>query len=65
MRRNHSPTVKANVALAALRGYRTLPELSEHFGGLPNLILLWKNRLESQATRIIEKGNGAAKDPWL
>lgn len=64
-RRNHSPAFKAKVALAALRGDRTLAELGEHFGVHPNQIQLWKNRLLSQAEKIFENGNGVAKDPWL
>ena len=64
-RRNHSPTFKAKVALAALRGGRTLTELGDHFGVHPDQIQLLKNRLESQAAKIFEKGNGACKDPWL
>jgi len=64
-RRNHSPRFKAKVALAALRGERRLTELGEHFGVHPNQIQLWKNRLESQAAKIFEKGNGAGKDPWV
>ena len=30
-RRNHSPTFKAKVALAAVQGDKTLAELSQHF----------------------------------
>lgn len=64
-RRNHSPAFKAKVALAALRGDRTLTELGEHFGVHPNQIQLWKNRLLSQAEKIFESGNGGSKDPWM
>ena len=30
-RRNHSPAFKAKVALAAIKGDRTLAQLAEHF----------------------------------
>jgi transposase-like protein len=30
-RRNHTPAFKAKVALAAIKGDRTLAELAEHF----------------------------------
>ena len=35
-RRNHSPAFKAKVALAAVRGDRTLSELAEQFDVHPN-----------------------------
>lgn len=37
-RRNHSPAFKAKVALAAVRGDRTLAELAEQFDVHPNQI---------------------------
>jgi len=56
---------KARVALETLRGDRRLTELGEHFGVHPNQIQPWKNRPESQAATIFEKGNGAGKEPWV
>lgn len=44
-RRNHSPAFKAKVALAALKGERTLAELAEHYDVHPNQITDWKRRL--------------------
>ena len=41
-RRNHSPVVKATVALAAVRGERTLADLAEQFEVHPNQIQDWK-----------------------
>ena len=37
-RRNHSPAFKAKVALAAVKGERTLAELAQQFDVHPNLI---------------------------
>ena len=44
-RRNHSPAFKAKVALAAVRGDRTLAELVKQFDVHPNQIQDWKKQL--------------------
>ena len=41
-RRNHSPSFKAKVALAAVRGDKTMPELAEQFDVHPNQIHEWQ-----------------------
>ncbi len=41
-RRNHAPAFKAKVALAALKGDRTLAELAQQFDVHPNQITQWK-----------------------
>ena len=43
-RRNHTPAFKAKVALAALKGDRTLAQLVEQFDVHPNQITSWKAR---------------------
>jgi transposase len=43
-RRNHTPGFKAKVALAAIKGDRTLAELAEQFDVHPNQITSWKKR---------------------
>jgi transposase-like protein len=41
-RRNHTPAFKAKVAIAAIKGDRTLAELAEQFDVHPNQITTWK-----------------------
>ena len=49
-RRNHAPAFKAKVALAALKGDRTLAELAQQFDVHPNQITQWKSQLLERAT---------------
>ena len=50
-RRNHSPVFKAKVALAAVRGERTLADLAEQFEVHPNQIQDWKKKLVADTSR--------------
>ena len=43
--RNHSPSFKAKVALAVLRGDKTMPELAELFDVYPNQVQEWWRKL--------------------
>jgi transposase-like protein len=51
-RRNHSASFKAKVALAALRGNKTMPELAEQFDVHSNQIQEWRRKLLEQAGQL-------------
>ena len=57
-RRNHTPAFKAKVALAAIKGDRTLAQLAEQFDVHPNQITAWKAQLESGAADVFGPGGG-------
>ena len=51
-RRNHAATFKAKVAIAALRGDKTLAELAQQYDLHPNQIVQWKTQLQERATDL-------------
>ena len=59
-RRTHSPAFKAKVALAALKGDKTLAELAQQFDVHPNQITDWKKQLQERVADVFEAGNAAA-----
>ena len=59
-RRNHIPAFKAKVALAAVKGDRTLAQLAEQFDIHPNQVTTWKAQLEGSAAEVFGPGVGAA-----
>ena len=59
-RRNHSGAFKAKVALAALRGEKTLAELAQQFDVHPNQITTWRAQLLDCAAEVFGGGAGVA-----
>jgi transposase-like protein len=51
-RRTHSAAFKAKVALAAVRGDKTLAELAQQHDVHPNQITDWKNQLLAKAADV-------------
>lgn len=64
-RRNHSPAFKAKVALAAIKGEKTLAELAQQFDIHPNQIARWRARSCSRALRAFSVTPGGPKQPRL
>ena len=59
-RRNHSPDFKAKVALAAIKGDRTIAQLSDQYGIHVSQITAWKEQLQTGAANVFGPGAGAA-----
>ena len=62
-RKVHTAAFKAQVALAALKGDRTVNELAGHYGVHPTLIHGWKKQLLAGAEEAFaQPGKAAAAD---
>ena len=59
-RRNHTPAFKAKVALAALKGEKTVVELGQQFDVHPNQITNWKAQLLKGAAGVFGAGPAEA-----
>jgi transposase-like protein len=62
-RRNHTPAFKAKVAIAAIKGDRTIVQLAEQFDVHPNQITAWKAQLEGGAADVFGPCGGKAVEP--
>jgi putative transposase len=59
-RKQHTAAFKAQVALAALKGDKTVNELASHSGVHPTLIHTWKKQLLAGAETLFANGTKAA-----
>jgi transposase-like protein len=62
-RKKHSAAFKAQVALATLKGDRTVNELAGQHGVHPTLIHAWKKQLLQGAEAVFTDGAKAVADP--
>ncbi len=60
-RRTHAPGFKAKVALAAIKGEKTLAELAQQYDVHPNQITAWKGQLVDAAAGVFG-GSGTAAE---
>ncbi len=61
-RRNHSPQFKAKVAMAAIKGDKTLAELAKQFDLHQNQISQWKQELTENAGALFGGQTTSAKE---
>jgi transposase-like protein len=59
-RKQHTAAFKAPVALAALKGDKTVNELASPYGVHPTLIHTWKKQLLAGADQVFSNGRQAA-----
>ncbi len=55
-RRNHSPAFKAKVAFAALKGEKTLAQLSSDYDVHVNQLQTWRNQLKGNMASLFDTG---------
>ena len=59
-RRNHSAAFKAKVAIAAIKGERTIAQIAEQYDVHPNQVTTWKTQLEGAAAGVFDGGTNSA-----
>ena len=57
-RRNHLPAFKAKVALAAMKGERTIAQLADQYDVHVSQITTWKEQLQEGAADVFGAGAG-------
>lgn len=61
-RKRYEASYKARVALAAIRGDKTVSELSSHFGVHGSLIAQWKRKVLSGAEQLFSEPSSGEKE---
>jgi len=61
-RRNHSASFKAKVAVAAIRGDKTLAEIAEQFDVHQNQIQDWRRKLLDRADQVFVRGGSSPSE---
>lgn len=61
-RKQYNPQFKAKVALEAVRGVKTVPELASQYNLHPTVMNTWKRQLLEEAKTLFESGRQKASD---
>jgi transposase-like protein len=61
-RKSHAASFKAQVALAALKGDKTINELSKQFGIHATLIHGWKKQLQAGVEEVFNRGGATSTE---
>ena len=61
-RKQYSGEFKAKVALAAIQGEETVPQLASRYGIHPTQINSWKRQLIEQAAELFARSDSVGKD---
>jgi len=64
-RRNHSAAFKAKVALAAVKGEKTLAELAQQFDLHPTQITQWRSQLLDGAASVFSDAPSGSVEPAI
>ncbi len=62
-RRRHDPQFKAKVALEALKGVKTIQQISKEFEIHPVQVSDWKKTLQEGLAGVFERGGDASRAP--
>ena len=62
-RRAFAETLKAKVALEAIKGLKSTSELASEYDVHPQMVTLWKRELLENASKIFTKGSKLKKKP--
>jgi transposase-like protein len=56
-RKNYAPSLKAKVAIEAIKGNRTAAQIAQTFSVHPNLVACWKKQAVEQLPDVFAVGN--------